>query len=429
LISIYNGSNWSDSEFAGSLNTGGSAQVRSVSCLSATFCAIGGFYSDGSGSFQAFVSTFNGNGWTTQEVAQSLNEFGSAGVDSVSCVTTTFCIAGGHYSTATPASFASAYNGSSWTDYVTHPPVHFLDSNISCASTSFCVAAGGGVFNGSTWSAFQPAASLDANAQASTVICRTSSFCVAGGGYWASPSHQRAFVSFFYGASWYPSEVAATLDTGGGSYVNSLSCQTKNFCVAGGSVWGPSGDSQAFVSVYNGTSWSDQAIAHSLNTGGAASVSSVSCTSAHFCAAGGTFKNQSGYHAFVSLYNGTTWTDYETASALNTGGWAVVNSVYCASATFCVEVGQYAISANGGTQAFVSVYNGTLHTVTTPAKTTITCVKGKVTKKVTAVNPTCPAGFKKVSVQSKRTITCVKGKTTKKVTAVNPVCPAGYKKK
>jgi hypothetical protein len=30
-----------------------------------------------------------------------------------------------------------------------------------------------------------------------------------------------------------------------------------------------------------------------------------------------------------------------------------------------------------------------------PAKTTITCVKGKTTKKVTAVKPTCPAGYKK----------------------------------
>jgi hypothetical protein len=29
----------------------------------------------------------------------------------------------------------------------------------------------------------------------------------------------------------------------------------------------------------------------------------------------------------------------------------------------------------------------------------------------------------------KTTITCVKGKTTKKVTGVNPKCPAGYKKK
>jgi membrane protein involved in colicin uptake len=28
-------------------------------------------------------------------------------------------------------------------------------------------------------------------------------------------------------------------------------------------------------------------------------------------------------------------------------------------------------------------------------KTTITCVKGKLTKKVTAINPKCPAGYKK----------------------------------
>jgi hypothetical protein len=30
---------------------------------------------------------------------------------------------------------------------------------------------------------------------------------------------------------------------------------------------------------------------------------------------------------------------------------------------------------------------------------------------------------------SKATITCVKGKTSKKVTAVKPVCPTGFKKK
>jgi len=34
------------------------------------------------------------------------------------------------------------------------------------------------------------------------------------------------------------------------------------------------------------------------------------------------------------------------------------------------------------------------------------------------------------STQAKKTtITCVKGKLTKKVTAVKPICPSGYKKK
>jgi hypothetical protein len=35
----------------------------------------------------------------------------------------------------------------------------------------------------------------------------------------------------------------------------------------------------------------------------------------------------------------------------------------------------------------------------------------------------------KAALVKKVTITCVKGKTVKKVTAVKPKCPAGYKKK
>jgi hypothetical protein len=50
-----------------------------------------------------------------------------------------------------------------------------------------------------------------------------------------------------------------------------------------------------------------------------------------------------------------------------------------------------------------------------------------------AVNPpvTPPVSSQTQSpvAQVKKTITCVKGKLTKKVTAVNPKCPAGYKKK
>ena len=33
--------------------------------------------------------------------------------------------------------------------------------------------------------------------------------------------------------------------------------------------------------------------------------------------------------------------------------------------------------------------------IANPRKITITCVKGKLTKKVTAVKPVCPAGYKK----------------------------------
>lgn len=43
--------------------------------------------------------------------------------------------------------------------------------------------------------------------------------------------------------------------------------------------------------------------------------------------------------------------------------------------------------------------------------------------------PSPSASTAPAAVAKKTTITCVKGKTSKKVTAVKPVCPAGFKKK
>ena len=49
--------------------------------------------------------------------------------------------------------------------------------------------------------------------------------------------------------------------------------------------------------------------------------------------------------------------------------------------------------SNGSTSA-TTTSTSTTTTWPTQPKTTITCVKGKVTKKVTAIAPTCPAGYK-----------------------------------
>ena len=45
------------------------------------------------------------------------------------------------------------------------------------------------------------------------------------------------------------------------------------------------------------------------------------------------------------------------------------------------------------------------------------------------VNPPVSSQTQPSVAQVKKTITCVKGKLTKKVAAINPKCPAGYKKK
>jgi hypothetical protein len=64
-------------------------------------------------------------------------------------------------------------------------------------------------------------------------------------------------------------------------------------------------------------------------------------------------------------------------------------------------------------------------------------IKAKLTQEVVVEptptptpTPTATATpTKKPVVAKKTTITCVKGKTTKKVTAVKPKCPTGFKKK
>ena len=53
----------------------------------------------------------------------------------------------------------------------------------------------------------------------------------------------------------------------------------------------------------------------------------------------------------------------------------------------------------------------------------------KVKEAAAAKAAAAKAAAAKAAASKKTTITCVKGKLTKKVTAVKPVCPAGYKKK
>jgi len=69
-------------------------------------------------------------------------------------------------------------------------------------------------------------------------------------------------------------------------------------------------------------------------------------------------------------------------------------------------------------------------TTTTVAPTTTTTVKPTTTTVApTTTTTVAPTTTTTVAVAKTTTIVCSKGSTTKRVTAVNPKCPAGYKKK
>ena len=252
------------------LNKGRWAQVNSVSCASAGNCAAGGYYTDGSGSVQAFVVSERNGAWRTAiEVPGSatLNAGGQAQVNSVSCASAGNCAAGGYYtdgSLQSQAFVVSEKNGA-WGTAIEVPGLNSLGL-----------------------------------AQVSSVSCGSPGNCAAGGSYFDSV-HLQAFVVSERNGAWRTAiEVpgSATLNKGGWAQVWSASCATAGNCTAGGVYADGHGHGQAFVvSETNGTWRTAIEVPGSgaLNKGGWARVTSVSCRSAGRCAAGGLYTDGHGH--------------------------------------------------------------------------------------------------------------------------------------
>ena len=377
----------------GSLNAGGNAQVNSVSCATAGNCGAGGSYTDASANTQAFVANqVNGIWGNAREVpgTAALNAGGFAQVNSVSCGSAGNCSAGGSYtdaSDATQAFVVSEVNGT-WGNAIEVPGVASLNaageaqvSSVSCGSAGNCSAGGyytdgsGGVqafvasqVNGTWGSAIETpgTAALNAggNAVLGSVSCASAGNCSAGGYYTDGSGGLQALVASQVNGTWgAAAEVPGTgsLNVGGSAQTSSVSCASPGNCSAGGYYFSSSsGQSQAFAdSEVNGT-WGtaiEVPGTGSLNSGGFAQANSVSCASAGNCSIGGSYTDSSGSsQVWVSDEASGTWGTAEEipgTSTLNQTGYADLYSAACAPAGTCSVGGQYQ-DGSGKIQAFVA---------------------------------------------------------------------------
>src|SRR5215475_3067264 len=133
------------------LNAGGNAQVLSVSCWRAGYCAAGGFYTRQRGYRQAFVVLERRARWgKAMEVPGSaaLNAGGKAEVLSVSCVSGGACMAGGFYTDhrKDTQGFVVSERGGRWATARELPGLAALNalgdeaqvSSVSCAPDGYC---------------------------------------------------------------------------------------------------------------------------------------------------------------------------------------------------------------------------------------------------------------------------------------------------
>jgi hypothetical protein len=207
-----------------------------------------------------------------------------------------------------------------------------------------------------------------ANAFVNAVSCASPGNCGAGGTYYNGTV--RAFVAREVNGTWKTAiEVPGTaaLSVGGPAEVGSASCASAGNCSAGGTYLDGSGRTQMFVvNEVNGT-WKT-----AIEVPGIAALnyqhtepSGVTCASAGNCSAGGTYTDGSGRSQVfvVNEVHGTWRTAIEVpgTAALNTGGFAGLESISCASAGNCSAGGS--VDHNNLVHAFVvNEVNGTWKT-------------------------------------------------------------------
>jgi hypothetical protein len=190
---------------------------------------------------------------------------------------------------------------------------------------------------------------------AAVVVATVCSGLLAGAGPAAAGTHTAA-VRAAQGGTWGNAEEVpgtSTLNAGGWAEITSVSCRAAGDCSAGGFY--SSNHEQAFVvDEVNGSWGTAETVAAALNTGGQARIYSLSCGSPGDCTAGGYYTDGAGHvQAFVVGEINGTWGAPETVAASLNHGFARILSVSCATAGNCSAGGEYEEASAGHYQSFV----------------------------------------------------------------------------
>lgn len=260
---------------------------------------------------------------------------------SVSCVSSTFCMAVGPTKSLTPpipVEPSELWNGNSW-GYVSMPVPELPGTltSVSCVTATFCMAVGytpAGAFaddwNGSSWSLTTVAAAADGYGLLASVDCLNTTDCQAVG----QDGDALTFAEQWNGANWsiVPTQTVSTSPQNG---LSSLSCSGPTDCIAVGSQ-----TFQPLAEQFNGSSWSIMPTPDPSN--GYGDLISVSCPSSSFCvAAGSTFLSAAsgGETPLLESWDGSTWTMDASPVAAVPGLDSLLNAVDCYSTSSCVAVG------------------------------------------------------------------------------------------
>ena len=157
-----------------------------------------------------------------------------------------------------------------------------------------------------------------------------------------------------------PAHAAAAAAPGG---IEAMSCLSAKSCIGVGVYTSPVKGESAFLRTWNGAAWGP--IYGGLPASADDSLSSISCTSAKFCVAVGGRYDGAIASPVVATWNGTAWTQTAPPAPASSIKNTTLTSVSCASARWCVVIGEYNVTPsnpayNDGQlpEGFIDTWNG-----------------------------------------------------------------------
>jgi hypothetical protein len=409
LIEQQNGTTWTDTEAPQPSNAGSGANqglwlgssacgfadpCRAVSCPTTTFCVAVGGYNDTAGHEEPLVETLSNGSWSASagplpgDAATDLGPtLPNANLYSVSCTSTTSCVAVGTYRTTsnTYVGLIATLSGSTWSVIAAPLPADATTttsqypprlSGVSCASAAFCVASGTyptasssdtallEVFSNGSWApvvAPQPSNSGGATSFLNQVVCPSASSCTSVGVYQSNTSVYTGLIESWNGTAW--SAIAAPVPSDAAadpfSSLAAVSCASPISCVAVGQYQGTGSTDLALVETLSNGIWTGSRAP--TPAGAAANPESylweVSCPTPAFCMAAGEYYTGSTYMASVITLSGGTWSAQVTPTPGNFSSAGYSRTVACYSPVACVIAGPYDDASNNGL-AFLDTWTG-----------------------------------------------------------------------
>jgi hypothetical protein len=375
LADSWNGSAWSAHN---PVNPAGavSAVLASVSCVSTSDCLAVGSYELSGNNIAPLAESWNGASWTLLTLPAGYSLTG------VACFGAGSCIAVGNQSSGT---LALSWNGTAW-QVLPAPPGSPVA--IWCAAASDCMTVGGASaasWNGSSWTSLSVP---DSSASLDSVSCVSASACMAVG----TATDDASYSMSWNGSRWQSHRVSQ-LDQSA-----AVSCSAASRCQAVGGYLTSADDQAILATAWNGSAWRQRP----AQAQPGASLQDVSCVSAADCMAVGS----TGRQPLAERWNGRTWRITPTpivangipedavscrgrdclaigrglvAEWWNGSRWRLktvprpspfysgeLSDVSCATATYCLVTGFYYTSVQSNSSSFAELWNGTRFRLLTP---------------------------------------------------------------